>query len=156
MESGARREKCHTGLSLNPHLWPPTGRDPNKKTISAPDPQPAGTLPPQQENEKIPPGLVTAQQMGDHHVSANEKPLYFRLSVSSKGLCIYNSPSWVHRRAFLSLAFGPVHGWPLDHMPWTTILCCYLMNLCCWSSTNYFSKLGWLLKLQLSQSYSVL
>ena len=49
------------------------------------------TLPPQQEEGRFSPHLATAQLMRDCHNSANEKPLYFKLAVSSNGLSVYNT-----------------------------------------------------------------
>ena len=42
----------------------------------------------QQEEKRFSPPLPTAQPMRDSHNSANEKPLYFELPVSSNGLDI--------------------------------------------------------------------
>lgn len=47
------------------------------------------TLLTQQEEEKD--HSVIAQPMGDCHNSENEKSLYLEISVSSKGLFVYNS-----------------------------------------------------------------
>ena len=58
---------------------------------------------------KIPPCLVTAQSMGDWHKSANEKSLYFKISVSSDGFYVYNSPSEVHKRALSALVSLDLH-----------------------------------------------
>ena len=45
-----------------------------------------------QEEDRFSPCLATAQPMRDYHYSANEKPLYLELPVSSSRLFVYNSP----------------------------------------------------------------
>lgn len=62
---------------------------------------------------KIPPCLFS---WWDCQNSANEKSLYFKLSVP-----------------LLSFS-GLVVGSPLDHMSWNTILCCFWINSFCWTS----------------------
>lgn len=70
----------------------------NLKSLTGND----ATLLPHQEEDKILPYFLTAQPMGSCHYSANEKSLYFKLSVSSGGLFIYNGSSQVHKKVFLS------------------------------------------------------
>ena len=55
------------------------------------------TLPPPAGGRKNSPCLATAKPMRDCCTSASEKPLYFKLPVSSNGLFVYNSPSQLSR-----------------------------------------------------------
>lgn len=89
------------------------------------------TLSAQQEEGKIPPGLVIAQPMGARHDSANEKPLTLELPVSSHGLFLYNSPFQVHRRAFLSSVPGFVCGSPVRPHSLNYNFCCSWINPFC-------------------------
>lgn len=92
----ARRENSHTRV-IQRTLLAPTGSD----TI----------LPPQQEEEKIPSCPVTALPVRDCHNSVKSHGTS-QLSVSFNRLFIYNSPSQVHNKAFLShvsLEFHMVH-----------------------------------------------
>ena len=63
----------------------------------------------QQEEERFSPCLVTAQPMRDDHNSANEKPLYFKLLVSSNGLFLYKIlsqlPLFLYKSVYLPLPY---------------------------------------------------
>lgn len=67
----------------------------------------------QQEEERISHCQATAQPIRDCHNSASEKPVYFKLPVSSNGLLVYSSstllPFYVKQRSshlFSGLASG--------------------------------------------------
>ena len=67
----------------------------------------------QQEEERISHCQATAQPIRDCHSSASEKPVYFKLPVSSNGLLVYSSstllPFYVKQRSshlFSGLASG--------------------------------------------------
>lgn len=64
---------------------------------------------------KSPPHPATTHPMGDCHSSANEKSLYFKLSVSSNGLFLYNSPYQVYKEQSTPLFFKL--GWFAIRLP---------------------------------------
>ena len=90
-----------------PHYWMSIP-DPNRKRCTLH--LHSTTLLPQQEEGRFSPHPATAQPMRDCHNSASEKPLHFKLPVSSNGLFVYNSPSQLS----FPLLFAPFS--PADHI----------------------------------------
>ena len=76
----------------------------------------------QLEEGKIPPGPVTAQPMGDGHSSANEKSLYFQLSVSSSGLTLPLQQLLPRPSKSILILYFPVFA-GIHCMPPNAILC---------------------------------
>lgn len=74
--------------------------------------------------KKITPNPITAQPMRDSiENGANEKSLYFEISISFNRLFIYNSPSQNYKSGFFLLLLWTC-GSPLDCMSWNAILYC--------------------------------
>lgn len=122
--SCARFSLCQV-KEKKPHLkW---GREASRQTFSAapsspPQPQQKTRNPsrrnlglplysPRGKEGRLSPRSATAQPMRDSRSSANEKPLYFQLPVSSNGLFVYNSPP----------DFPP---FPLEKEPYSVLQAC--------------------------------
>lgn len=110
MESGGlKREPSCTCHST--HTADPKKKRCNLTSLTGSD----TTFPPQQEEEKNPACPVTAQPTGNCHNSANEKSLYFKGSIFSNKLFVYNIPSQMHKSVFLSfVSLDLVCGSPLN------------------------------------------
>lgn len=113
-----RRENVH-GL-VTQCYWP-QGEETYLTTRKESDP----TLPSQQEEGKIPPYPVTAPPKRYCSTSANEKSLYFQLSISSHGLFIYKPASKSIKDSPLLCFSGLPCGLSLGQIFWITILGCY-------------------------------
>lgn len=86
------------------------------------------------------------QPMKDCYNSANEKPLYIKLPLSSNEQFVYNSHS-EHPLSSIKgcsspLFFGLVCGLPFDYMPQIEILCCSRINSFCWKILSYLLKVN--------------
>lgn len=94
-----KKENSHACVTH--HTWQtPTGRRQYLESLIGND---VTLLPQQEEVEVSLHPVTTAQSMGDCHSTANEKSLFFELSVSPNGLFIYNSPSQITIFSFFSL-----------------------------------------------------
>lgn len=83
--------------------------------------------------------LSTAWPLRDCHNAANEKALSFKLPVSSKGLCIYNSLSQLPLllcKSFLSFILLDLHWICHLCMSRVEILCCSWINSFDWLKTT--------------------
>ena len=88
------------------------------------------------EKERFSPCSATAQSTKDHHNSANEKPLYFKLPVSSNGPFVHNSlsqfPILLYKRVFSPLLYPYLHVIHHSHTSWIAILHCPQIHLFYW------------------------
>lgn len=93
------------------------------------------------ERGRFSPHLATAQLMRDCHNSTNEKPLHFKLPVSSSGHFLYISPSQPplhYMKAFLSFVLQTCLWSSIDCTCPVAIHCCFQIHPFCWQNNWLF------------------
>ena len=123
-----------------PYHWMPI-KDPTGRETPLHLQQEEGYYFTAQQSERISLCLAMAQPIRDCHNSADEKPLHFKLPVSSSGPFLYISPSQPplhYMRAFLSFVLQTCLWSSIDCTCPVAIHCCFQIHPFCWQNNWLF------------------